>query len=213
MDLSPLSWNSGQNEFASCVNLLAHAKKRISWNRFLEEDPRQRWSLCLYRGLSRGQKEWRWRRCGRKRRWKERARTKSGGWRDAAGVPRARGKCTVVDVNPPTSRRPAWVLSVPVGPHYGPLRTRRAIASVQGTAQRDLAVSLHWTIQWAIASFASHQDDRVVEKFHGKGWRNAWKKERPKKTSERSATKRTPTYRLESDCSHRAASPRRFGPI
>lgn len=49
------------------------------------------------------------------RRWRERA--KSGGWHDAAGVPRARGKCTVVDVNPPTRRpRPAR------GPRQAPPR-------------------------------------------------------------------------------------------
>ena len=47
-----------------------------------------------------------------------RERAKSGGWHDAAGVPRARGKCTVVDVNPPTRR--------PRGPRQAPPRGLRA---------------------------------------------------------------------------------------
>lgn len=58
----------------------------------------------------------------------------------------------------------------PSGPTTGPLRgPRRAIAANRGAAHRDLAVSLDWTIRRAIASLAGHRDDRVVEKFHGKG--------------------------------------------
>lgn len=50
---------------------------------------------------------------------------KERGQHDAAGVPRARGKCTVVDVNPPTTSRAAsWVLSGLVGPHYRPAGPR-----------------------------------------------------------------------------------------
>lgn len=103
----------------------------------------------------------------------------------------------------PHHRRHPGSCRAPTDPTTGPLDPR-AIASVSGTAQRDLAVSHHWTIQWTIASFASHRDDRVVEKFHGKG-RWIGKKERTKKTSERSATKRTPTLPLGIQCSHRAA--------
>lgn len=53
--------------------------------------------------------------------WKERARAKSGGRDDAAGVPRARGKCTVVDVNPPTTGCTVG----PVGPRQAPLQAPR----------------------------------------------------------------------------------------
>ncbi|KAK9308033.1 hypothetical protein QLX08_001770 [Tetragonisca angustula] len=69
---------------------------------------------------------------------------------------------------PPPANGPAWAQSVvPSGPTMGLAQDSQSHRQPWlGTAQRDPAVSLHWTIQWAIASFASHRDDRVVEKFH-----------------------------------------------
>ena len=103
----------------------------------------------------------------------------------------------------------------PSGPHYGARHgTRRAIASRARAPPSEISRY------------------RFIGRFNGlsppsratgmiEWWKNSSGKGAPlggsrgrrsatprKKTSERSATKRMPTYRLESDCSHRATSPR-----
>lgn len=144
--------------------------------------------VSISRPLSRGRRGNSRRRCGRRRRRAEveKGRAKSGGWHDAAGVPRARGKCTVVDVNPPTRRRGA-----PVRPHHG--ASARAAESHRRPAWRRPPASrgLPWL-----------DDPTGCRLPRGQpGWSSGGKipRERParsvgnraqEKTSERSATKR-----------------------
>lgn len=136
---------------------------------FLEEDPRERWSLCLYieAFLPRPAGE-QWRRCGRRRRRRRRAE----GARKERGLTRCRGGSQGTwEMHSSRCQSPHQAAAgPPPGPTTGPPRgPGRAIAADRGAAHRDPAVSLDWTIRRAIASLAGHRDDRVVEKFHGKG--------------------------------------------